>query len=266
MSSFAWRALCELVLVGAVCGGLGVHVVLRRMAYTADMLSHVMLPGAVAASLAAADLRIGAAAAVLVAGTVVATRPSLAGKAAHTTTTGVVVSGALAAGAALTSLSDGFRVDLAAALIGSPLTATTADIAIFAGVSLVVVVTLALFGKELLLAAFDPAGCRALGYPARGLDALLLTLLGAVLVAAVPAVGSILPLALIAGPSGAALMWTRRVLPAMALAAVLGAGAGACGLVLSLHYRLAAGATVALLCGLIFLVSYAKTRISTQKH
>ncbi|WP_181448623.1 metal ABC transporter permease [Nonomuraea aridisoli] len=254
MSAFTWRALVELILVGAVCGVLGVHIVLRRLAYTADMLSHVMLPGAVVATLAGADLRLGAAAAVAAAGGATVRRATH-GKTSQATITGVIVSGSLAVGAVLASASDGFRVDLAAALVGSPLTVTASDITVFAAIGLVVLVTLAVLAKELTFAAFDPVGLRALGCPARWLDALVLILLGAVVVAAVPAVGSMLPLALLAGPAGAALLWARRLVPAMVLAALLGAAAGAGGLALSLTYRLATGATVALVCGLIFLVA-----------
>ncbi|MFG1706614.1 metal ABC transporter permease [Nonomuraea sp. M3C6] len=256
MSAFAWRGLVELILVGAVCGALGVHVVLRRLAYTADMLSHVMLPGAVAASLAAVDIRFGAATAVAAAGGAITLRRTAAWM-GNPAVTGVIVSGALATAGILASASDGFRVDLAAALVGSPLTVTTSDIAVFAAVGLVVVTTLASLAKELRLSAFDPIGAQALGYPARRLDAVPLALLGVVVVTAVPAVGSMLPLALLAGPAGAALLWTRRLLPAMVLAALLGAAAGAVGLALSLHYRLATAATVALVCGLIFLAAFA---------
>jgi ABC-type Mn2+/Zn2+ transport system permease subunit len=256
MSAFAWRGLVELTMVGAVCGALGVHVVLRRLVYTADMLSHVMLPGAVAASLAAVDIRLGAATAVAAAGGAITLRRTTVTGTGNATVTGVIVSGALATGAVLASASDGFRLDLAAALVGSPLTVTTSDIAVFAAVAVVVLATLTLLAKELLLSGFDPVGARALGYLARRLDAVPLVLLGVVVVAAVPAVGSMLPLALLAGPAGAALLWPRRLLPAMVLAALLGAAAGAVGLALSLHYRLATAATVALVCGLIFLAAF----------
>jgi ABC-type Mn2+/Zn2+ transport system permease subunit len=257
MSAFAWRGLVELVMIGAVCGALGVHVVLRRLAYTADMLSHVMLPGAVAAGLAAVDIRLGAATAVAAAGGAITFRRTTVASTGNAAFTGVVVSGALATAAVLASASDGVRVDLAAALVGSPLTVTTSDMAVFAAVGLVVIAALTSLAKELRLSAFDPVGARALGYPARRLDAVPLVLLGMVVVAAAPAVGSMLPLALLAGPAGAALLWTRRLLPAMVLAALLGAAAGAAGLALSLHYRLATAATVALLCGLIFLTAFA---------
>ncbi|TDE56552.1 hypothetical protein E1295_10320 [Nonomuraea mesophila] len=157
------------------------------------------------------------------------------------------------------------RVDLAAALVGSPLTATPSDIAVFAAIGLADVITVTVLAKELTFAAFDSVGLRALGYPARWLDALVLLLLGAVVVAVVPAVGSMLPLALLAGPAGAALLWARRLVPAVVLAALLGQAAGAGGLALSMTYRIATSATVALICGLIFLVAFTTTRSTSVR-
>ncbi len=45
------RALAEAVLVGGLCGAVGVHVVLRRLAFFAHAAAHAAFPGVVAASL-----------------------------------------------------------------------------------------------------------------------------------------------------------------------------------------------------------------------
>jgi ABC-type Mn2+/Zn2+ transport system permease subunit len=47
--TFARRALVELVLVGALCGAIGVHVALRRLAFFTGTLGHAAFPGLVAA-------------------------------------------------------------------------------------------------------------------------------------------------------------------------------------------------------------------------
>jgi hypothetical protein len=61
------RALVEVVLLVAVCGPLGVWVLLYRQSYAAESLSHGMLPGLVLAALVGAPLVIGAGGGVLVA-------------------------------------------------------------------------------------------------------------------------------------------------------------------------------------------------------
>lgn len=45
------RALAELVLLGSVCGPLGVWIVLYRQSYAAESIAHAALPGLVLASL-----------------------------------------------------------------------------------------------------------------------------------------------------------------------------------------------------------------------
>ena len=66
------RALLELLILGVVCGPLGVWVVLYRQSYAAESIAHSMLPGLVIASLASIPLGLGAAAGLAVAAACVA--------------------------------------------------------------------------------------------------------------------------------------------------------------------------------------------------
>ena len=61
-SGIGQRALFAAVLLGLVCGPLGVWVVLHRQSYAAESLSHGLLPGLVLAALVGAPLVVGAAA------------------------------------------------------------------------------------------------------------------------------------------------------------------------------------------------------------
>ena len=45
------RALVEAVLVGALCGAVGAHVLVRRLPFFTLALSHATLPGVVIASI-----------------------------------------------------------------------------------------------------------------------------------------------------------------------------------------------------------------------
>ncbi|HEY7487191.1 MAG TPA: metal ABC transporter permease [Streptosporangiaceae bacterium] len=252
-TGFTGRAGVELVLAGAACGALGVQVVLRRLAFYTETVGHAAFPGILLAAVTGQSPVLGAA----VTSAAVVTLPS--GR-SRTTVTGVMAGCALAIGVVLASASHGFSKDLAAALVGSPLTVTTRDLAVSAATLTLVVVLLALFGKELLYGAFDPATMRAAGYPVRALETTLRAAIAVIVATAVPAVGAVLPLALLIGPAGAALLWTRRIAVAAPLGACLGAAAGLAGLEISLHYRLATGATVTVLCGAVFLLAAATSR------
>jgi ABC-type Mn2+/Zn2+ transport system permease subunit len=257
MTGLAGRALIELVLTGAVCGVLGVQVVLRRLAFFTETLGHITFLGIIAATVTGVDVKIGAAVAAACAVAVTGSGGTSRWNHRHV---GAVVSGALALGVVLISARAGFSKDLTAALVGSPLTAGNDDIALAAALAVLVAVVLVLGHKELVLAAFDPTAIRALGYRARLIDGGLLGLVAATVVTAVPAVGATLPLALLVGPAAAAVLWTRRIVPAMMLGGLLGAGSAAAGLAVSLRYDAATAAGIAVICGAVFAVA-ALTRV-----
>jgi len=57
---FMQRGLLAVVLIGVACALVGVYVVLRRMAFIGDALSHTVLPGLVVAYLNQWNLFAGA--------------------------------------------------------------------------------------------------------------------------------------------------------------------------------------------------------------
>jgi len=114
---------------------------------------------------------------------------------------------------------------------------------------------LAAFHKELVLGAFDRDGLTAMGYPVLVLDLVLLVAIELTVVTTIPAVGTILSVALIVAPAATARLWTDRVGPSMAIAATVGAVCGAVGLVVSDHWSVAAGPTICVILSLVFAVS-----------
>jgi ABC-type Mn2+/Zn2+ transport system permease subunit len=80
----------------------------------------------------------------------------------------------------------------------------------------VVVLTLR---RTLLLAGFDPSHARALGFPLRTLDTLLLALLALAIVASIQAVGIVLVIAMLVTPGATAFLLVRRFDAMLAVAA-----------------------------------------------
>ena len=200
---FARRALVEAVLVGALCGLVGVLVVLRRLAFFTQSMTHATFPGVVLAALLGGNLLLGTGAFGVLLVVAVAwlwSRPD----ADENSVVGVVLSAGFALGVALLSAQAGFTKDLSAYLIGSILTVDRSDILTTAAVLLAVVLLLAAVGKELLLGTFDRGALLAMGYPARLLDVVALLMIEATIIAAVPSVGTILSVALIVAPAATA--------------------------------------------------------------
>jgi manganese/iron transport system permease protein len=253
--AFARRALLEAVLVGALAGLVGVHVVLRRLAFFTQAMTHATFPGVVLAALLGVNLLLGTGVFGVLAVLTVAWLWSRQG-AEETSVIGVVLAAGFALGVALLSAQAGFTRDLSGYLVGSVLTVDRADILATAGVLVAVVLVLAAIGKELLLGAFDRGTLVALGYPAGLLDVVLLLLIEATVVAAVPAVGTILSVALIVAPAATARLWTDRLGSMTAVAIGLGVFAGAAGLAISQLQNVAAGAAIVLVACSCFALSW----------
>ena len=254
------RALVEALLVGALCGVVGVHVVLRRLSFFTMAMTHATFPGVVLAAIVGVDLLVGSGvfgiAVVLGVGWLSA-RPRSDPSAA----VGVVLSAGFALGVALLSAQDGFTRDLSAYLVGSILTVQSGDLLTTAAVLVVVLAVLAVLGKELVFGAFDRDGLVAMGYSAGRLDLLLLLLIELTVVSSVPAVGTILAVALVVAPAAAARLWCDRVGPMTAVAAGLGMAAGVLGLLVSQAADVAAGASIVLVaCGFFVLSLVASPR------
>ena len=238
------RAVVELALLGAVCGPLGVWVVLHRQSYAAESLSHGMLPGLVLAALAGVPLGLGAAAGLALAAATVAAasrRVEIGGDAA----VAVVVTTLLGAGALL-ALTPDAPVRLGELLLGDPLSVSAGDIAASAGLAATAAVVMAWGFRPLALAGFDPQSARSLGGSPADASNLLLGLLALTILVAVQALGNLLVVAIIVGPAAAALRLSDGLGTALAVAAALAIGAGIAGFYLSFHAELAAGAAIAL--------------------
>jgi manganese/iron transport system permease protein len=244
------RALAEVLLLGALAGVVGVFVVLRRLAFVADALTHTIFPGVVIAHLLDRSLLLGALAfgvltAVLLAGITSGSRRVGADAALA-----ILLTSFFSLGVVLVSRTRTYTADLTVFLFGRVLAVDRADLLATLALAAVVGGVLWALRKELVLRAFDPDGAAAMGYRTAALDLVLNLLIALVVVAAVKAVGTVLVVALIIVPAAAARLLADRVATTAVLAAALGALGGWLGLAASYEVsvdhgiRLAAGATI----------------------
>jgi manganese/iron transport system permease protein len=239
------RALLEACLVSALCGVVGVHVLLRKLPFFTLALSHATLPGVVVAGAIGVSLYLGgvvAAACLVVAVAVLGSARRLD----TATATGVALSAAFAAGVLLQSTQPSGGRDLAEFLVGDVLTVSATDVWVTVGVGTFVIVVLAALHKDLVFSVFDPTGAAAAGYRLLRLELIVLGLVGLTVVTAIPAVGTILVVALLVTLPLAARQWVDRLVPAMAVAAGLGVLSGFLGVAASAQWGIAAGAAIVL--------------------
>ena len=271
-SGFMQRALVESLLLGVIGGVIGVHVVLRRLAFMADALTHTVFPGMAVAFLLSGSLYVGA----LVTGAASAVLLTLLTRNRRVTsdaTLAILLTGFFSVGVILISRSHTYTADLTVLLFGRVLAVDSTEIAATAATGAFVLVVLWLLHKELVLRSFDPEAASALGYPIGALDLVLNILITLVVVSAVKAVGSVLVIALLITPAATARLLVRRhVGVMMAVAAAVGALGGWLGLVISyegsLHHgwRLASGATIVLTLTALFLGALLGSSVVRWRH
>lgn len=249
------NAFLAAMLVGTICGVIGVFVVLKGLAFMGDALSHAIFPGIVIAYLWGANYLIGA----MIAAVIVSLLIGQASSHTHVkndTAIGVFFVGAFALGIALISTQRTYTRDLTSFLIGSILGVTRRDLYLTAAVGIVVLAVVALTRRELTSIAFDPVFSEAAGIPVRFYEQLFYVILSLAIVISLQTVGNILVLALLVTPAATARLLTDRLVTMVALSAVLGAASGLIGLYLSYHLSIASGASVVLVATAWFLLAY----------
>ncbi len=248
------RALLEAVLAGGLAGLVGTLVVLRRRAFFTTALTHATFPGGVAAAILGVPVVLGAAvvSVLLVAmmtalGRVRGQGPQIA--------SGIVLTFGFALGVLLQSLYPSLPIDVDSYLVGSILTTTPADLVLTAVVLVVAAVALVVAGKEIVFDSFDRIGYRAAGYRGWVPELVSLLLIAATVVTIMPAVGSILAIALIVAPAAAARALTRSIGGTLVVAPLLGMLSGIAGLYASSLFAISAGAAISLAAALVFFVA-----------
>jgi manganese/iron transport system permease protein len=248
-SPYMLRALVQVLLLALLGGVVGVHVLLRRLAFVTEALQHTVFPGIVAAFLLGHSLLLGALAAAMatVVLLVVTTR---ARRLDQDAVLALLTATAFAVGVVLVSRGRSFHHDLTALLFGRILAVDQRQLVETAVLALACTATLLALHKELVLLAFDDAAARALGYRPAVLEVVLNVVVALVVVAAIRSVGTVLVVAFLLTPAAAARSVTRSVPGAMAAAVGFSAVCGWLGLALSFELSvdhgidLASGATV----------------------
>jgi ABC-type Mn2+/Zn2+ transport system permease subunit len=249
---FMQTALAAAVFVGVTCAVLGAYVVQRRMAFIGDAMAHTTLPGLVIAHLFGWSLSLGALATGLLAAIGIgwiSRRQTVR----EDTAIGVVFTGMFALGIFLMSRARSFR-DLSHMLFGNILGVGWDDLALMAGVTGVVLLTLFLFHKELELTSFDVTHAEAIGIRADRMRFLLLGLLALTVVTGIQAAGVILTSALLVTPAATASLLTDRFPRIMWIASFISVASSVVGLYVSYYFQASSGATIVLTCTVLFVL------------
>jgi ABC-type Mn2+/Zn2+ transport system permease subunit len=235
-------------------------VVLRSMSYIGHGLSHAIFGGFAVSALAGINVFLGAGiwglASALAVSSVTRRRP-IGSDAAI----GVITTASFAFGLAVLQLGGGADVDADAALFGNVLGVTRGDVWIVSGVTLFAIAVIVLRYRALLFVTFDPEVAEASGIRVARIDALLMLVLAASILATMNVMGVTLIAAALVVPAVVARMVTSSFSTMLWLSALIGAICGFVGMNLSYHLDVASGPTIVLVGGLLFLCALAVTGV-----
>ncbi|QQM67172.1 anchored repeat-type ABC transporter permease subunit [Actinomyces weissii] len=253
--AFLPRALLMAVVCAVVCGVVGVHVVLRGMAFIGDAVAHSVFPGLAVAFLLSGSLVLGGAVAGVATAVLVALL-SQNRRLKEDSVIGVLFVGAFALGVVVIARAPGYAGSLQDFLFGSITGVPASDIPVALGGGVLVVVALALFNRPLVAVSLDRETARAAGLPVLALDVLLYVAVSLAVVISVQTIGNVLVLALLVTPAATARLLTDRLATMMLLAPAIGSGAGVVGLYLSWSVDVPTGATIVLVLTTCFALAW----------
>jgi ABC-type Mn2+/Zn2+ transport system permease subunit len=244
------------LLVGALCGMLGVYIVLRRMSYIGHGLSHSVFGGAVIGYVLALNFYLAAGlwgflSALAINAT--ARRRRIGADAAI----GIVTTASFAVGVALISKTRSFTRNFEAALFGNILGVTTIDLIVVGVVTVGVAAFIVLFYKRLLFVTFDPEVAPIYGVNIGLVDTLFALAMAATIVASINVVGVTL--------TTSARLLTDAFGRMIGISTVIGAVSGIVGMYVSYWLDVSSGATIVLLEAAVFLACLIGTSFTRRR-
>jgi manganese/iron transport system permease protein/iron/zinc/copper transport system permease protein len=252
---FFQHGIIVATIAGALCGLLGVFVVLRGMSYIGHGLSHAVFGGAAASAVIGINFFIGAGIWGIVSGVLiarVARRRVLGADAAI----GVVTTASFALGLALMNRYGQASKSIEAVLFGSVLGVKVADIVAVSLVAVFALAVIVVWYRKLLFSTFDPDVAQVSGVNVSVVEVVLLSLLSLTILVTMRVIGTLLISALLVIPAAAARMTTNSFSKLLWISPLIGAVTCFVGMNLSYHLDTSASATIILLDALVFIVVY----------
>jgi zinc transport system permease protein len=243
------------ILASIACGIVGTYVVVKRIVFISGGISHASFGGIGLGYFLGVDPVFGALVFAPVAAMtmgVVSRRTKLT----EDTAIGILWALGMAIGILFVYLTPGFAPDLMSYLFGDILFVSSQEMTLMLILDIVIVVVTFLLYKELLAISFDEEFSTAAGLPAERLYLALLCLVALTVVVLIRVVGIILVIALLTMPAAIARLFTHDFKRIMLLSVFFGIVFTQCGLWLSYLLDWPSGATIILVAGALFLISF----------
>jgi len=249
--AFQQRALVGGVLAAVALAVVGTWVVIRGMTFLGDALVHGVVPGIALAIIFDFNVMLGAvlAAAVMIGGINLVHRQT---SFSEDTGIGLLFVGMLGLGVILISSTDSYTGNLTSILFGNALGVTAGDLAILAGVAVLVLAVSAILYRHFLVLSFNEQKAKLLGLNPQLAHIALLSLITLSIVGSFQTVGTLLVFGLLVGPPATAALLVKRVPTMMITAAIIGVVSVFVGLAVSYYADTSGSATMAVIPIVLF--------------
>jgi len=256
-------------LAASVVGGIiGSYVVVKRIAFISGSISHSVLAGigfflwlertkniAFASPLQGALLA-GVASAILIGWIHLKYRQR------EDAVIAAVWSVGMAIGILFISQTPGYNVELTNFLVGNLLWVSPKDLLFLCILDVAVVITCYLLHHPLVAICFDEDQARLQGLKVHRLYLLLLSLIAVTVVLLMQVVGIILVMTMLTLPATIANLYTNKLSRMMGISILLSMAFCLIGMMVSFHFDLPAGATIALVAGVTYALSLIRAHAS----
>src|ERR687889_771194 len=254
---FFLRAIIVSILVGGVCGLLGVYIVLRGMSYIGHGMSHAVFGGAVASYIVGFNFYIGATLWGFVSAFLI-----------NEITRRNKIKPDAAIGVFLISTTRGYTRNFEALLFGNILGITDQDLIVILLVTIITSAFLFFFQKRLLFTLFDKEAANVYGVRTALVELLFSLVLATVVIASMNSIGVTLLAAGIVAPAISARMITSNFTKMVLSSTIMGVIIAFLGMYSSYYFDSASGSTIVLYGAAAFGISslYAYLRKIYQRH
>ncbi|MGO4887194.1 metal ABC transporter permease [Anaerobacillus sp. MEB173] len=272
---FLQNALYTGLLIGFIAPLLGVFLVVRRLSLISDALSHITLSG-IAFSLLLSKhfvifqgvnpLYMGMTFSVL--GSLLIEKLRSIYKFYQELAIPIILSGGIGLGVVFISLADGFNTDLFNFLFGSVIAVSRSDLWIISLITIVVIMLIVLFYKELFFLSFDEEQAIVAGINGRLVHFIFIVMVALVIAASMRIVGILLVSSLMTLPVASSMRIAQGFKQLFLYAILFGEVAVIGGLISAYHLDIAPGGTIVIIAVIILLITIlirSKTESQTWK-
>lgn len=253
--SFIQKAFIAGTFISVVCATLGLFLVLKKMSLIGDGLSHVSF-GGIALGLFLGIYPFYIAIPFVMLSSILILKLSEKAKIYGDSAIGIISVLGISIGIILSSLSDGFNIDLFSYLFGNILSISNLEVILSIILSLIVLLVIYFFYWDLFSATFDEEYAKTTGIKTNFINILITLLTSIVVVLSVKMVGVMLVSALLILPAITSLQIAKSFKKAIIYASLISIVSVLIGIIFSFLFDLPTGALIVIINVIFFIIIF----------